>query len=288
MPKILPERPDIAQLKTQARELQRAYNAGDRAARHCFARHLPALRQRTNRALLTAAQTVLARAYGFASWPQLRRHVEQIRAAGSAMTKRQQIVAGMAARIATAAAQHDLDALFAALQIGRRDTDAVRALLIAQGRFHTIVAALLTGAAHPKTRVRFLTAQALDHWADERCAAPLWVLLHDPVPRVRWAALHSLQCAACKLTPLATAPNLVAKVAAMALSDPSITVRRVATWELGQLCPGPQAVAALTHLAMQEPDSVVARNAQIGLRRAKQAADAALGVGGTSDATGTG
>lgn len=57
----LPARPDLAHLKKQAKELLRAQRAEDPAAR------------------LSDAQFRLAREYGFASWPALRRHVEQVR-----------------------------------------------------------------------------------------------------------------------------------------------------------------------------------------------------------------
>ena len=41
MPRLLPPRPDLEQLKTQARELQRAYNLGERTAQQRFAQYLP-------------------------------------------------------------------------------------------------------------------------------------------------------------------------------------------------------------------------------------------------------
>lgn len=176
----------------------------------------------------------------------------------------------LAERIAQAAEQRDLAALFVALQIGRRDGDNARALLVKQGRFAAVVATLLPGASHHSPRVRFLTAQAMDHWADERCAAPLLALLHDRIPRVRWAALHSLQCDSCKLTPLAAAAELTETLIALARTDPSVKVRRVAAWELGQVCPNPQAVAALEQLCHEERDPVVLRNARIGLGRLRK------------------
>lgn len=282
MPRTLPQRPDLAQLKTLARELQRAYNAGESAAQHCFAQHLPAALSRQplvdgrRQATLAQAQAVLAREYGFASWPLLRRHVEQVRSGlqpqGEQVVlqrrvSRRRMIAEMAERLAGAAERGDLQAFFAALQIGRRDGDEVRALLVEQGRFTSVVDALLSGVTSPSARVRFLVAQAMDHWADERCVVPLQMLLHDPIPRVRWAALHSLQCETCKLAPLASGNDLVDSLSAMALYDPSIKVRRVATWELGQLCPDPQAVAALEQLCAQEADVVVLRNARFALRR---------------------
>jgi hypothetical protein len=282
MPRTLPPRPDLAQLKVQARELQRAYNAGVRSAVQRFSAHLPQIVRRQTgqggqpQVLLTQAQTVLAREYGFASWLLLRAHVQRVRAElqvavtqarSTPSTSYRQRVALMAERIAQAAERRDLGALFDALRIGARDGDEARALLVEQGRFAAVVDTLLTGASHQSPRVRFFTAQAMDHWADERCANPLRTLLHDPVPRVRWAALHSLGCEACKLAPLAAGDDLTGTLIALASTDPSVKVRRVAAWELGQLCPNPQAVAALEALCLDERDPVVLRNARIGLGR---------------------
>jgi ankyrin repeat protein len=71
----LPERPDLGQLRNLARELQRKVRAGDPAAL-ALADQATAVRGYA----LSAAQLVLARRYGFASWPRLRRHVEVITA----------------------------------------------------------------------------------------------------------------------------------------------------------------------------------------------------------------
>jgi hypothetical protein len=71
----LPDRPDLAQLRRQARELQRAVRVGDPDA-------LAHVREHATRAApsptyaLSAAQLVLARHYGFASWPKLLAFVE--------------------------------------------------------------------------------------------------------------------------------------------------------------------------------------------------------------------
>ncbi len=76
MPTIsLPMDPDLGQLRKKARELQRAVRSGDPDALALVAEFHPdgppsATFQ------LSAAQLVLARQYGFASWPRLRRHVE--------------------------------------------------------------------------------------------------------------------------------------------------------------------------------------------------------------------
>lgn len=69
----LPDRPDLAQLRRQARELQRAAAGGDPGARR---RIQPVSEQTT----LSAAQLALAREYGFASWAKLKEEAERRRA----------------------------------------------------------------------------------------------------------------------------------------------------------------------------------------------------------------
>jgi ankyrin repeat protein len=71
--------PDLGQLRKKARDLQRAVRSGDPDALALVAEFHPdgppsATFQ------LSAAQLVLARHYGFASWPRLRRHVEIVTA----------------------------------------------------------------------------------------------------------------------------------------------------------------------------------------------------------------
>jgi hypothetical protein len=66
----LPGRPDIRQLRRQARELLRAAAGGDPHA-------LSRLGAVSDRVALSAAQLALAREHGFASWPALRAEVER-------------------------------------------------------------------------------------------------------------------------------------------------------------------------------------------------------------------
>ena len=63
MPRRLPERPSLEQLRKQAKE------------------HLDTLRAADPSVKLAAAQHALARAYGFESWPKLVHHVESIQPA---------------------------------------------------------------------------------------------------------------------------------------------------------------------------------------------------------------
>ena len=80
----LPADPDLAQLKRQAKELQRAVRAGDEIAlldvrtRHPRGSELTTGDERAAFPL-SAAQLVLARRYGFTSWAKLRAHLEVVR-----------------------------------------------------------------------------------------------------------------------------------------------------------------------------------------------------------------
>jgi hypothetical protein len=70
----LPERPSLEQLKKQARLLQRAVRSGHPKALAVVAEHQPG-RAAIGTFSLDSAQFVLARSYGFASWPKLREHL---------------------------------------------------------------------------------------------------------------------------------------------------------------------------------------------------------------------
>lgn len=76
----LPQDPDLDQLRNRARELQRAVRDGDEQAFARVARHHPEPCPPPARFPLTAAQLVLAREHGFASWSRLRRYVQIVTA----------------------------------------------------------------------------------------------------------------------------------------------------------------------------------------------------------------
>jgi hypothetical protein len=75
----LPERPDLDSFRRQARSLQRAVRAGDAGALARLSHHYPggAAGDRTGLPL-AAAQLVVAREYGFASWPRLRQYLATV------------------------------------------------------------------------------------------------------------------------------------------------------------------------------------------------------------------
>jgi HEAT repeat protein len=168
----------------------------------------------------------------------------------------------LAERITAAAADGAIQQILADLVIPARDGLALRDYLVESGGYTRLVDALLANVDHPHPRVRFLVAQAMDHFADPRCAAQCCAMLREAVPRVRWAALHSLSCEACKLVPITQNDDLVELVIALALHDPSIRVRRVAASTLGGDCYDPRAVAALEQLLAHATDAVILRGAR--------------------------
>jgi ankyrin repeat protein len=75
----LPQDPDLDQLRNQARELQRAVRRSEPAALTRVSRWHPDPPP-ADRFPLTAAQLVLARQHGFASWARMRRYVQIVTA----------------------------------------------------------------------------------------------------------------------------------------------------------------------------------------------------------------
>src|SRR6516165_10645755 len=82
MKRQLPSGPNLDQLKHQARDLLNLHKAGDAEALRRIRESHPRLSQGTDadvrpaRFTLSGAQLVIAREYGFASWPKLKQHVE--------------------------------------------------------------------------------------------------------------------------------------------------------------------------------------------------------------------
>jgi uncharacterized protein (TIGR03067 family) len=82
----LTTRPNLEHFRGQAKTLLASLRSGDAAAARAFIAHLPKAHGMSASAARAAefrwadAQTVIARQHGFASWPQLARHVELLRA----------------------------------------------------------------------------------------------------------------------------------------------------------------------------------------------------------------
>ena len=69
----LPRRPDLAQLRRQAKELRDALRRGEKGAIERLRRYSQVDAETVT---LSAAQLVIAREHGFPSWRQLRERVE--------------------------------------------------------------------------------------------------------------------------------------------------------------------------------------------------------------------
>lgn len=128
----LPERPDLDQLRRQAKELRDAVRNGDPVAAERVARQHPSAR--VGDISLAAAQLVIARELGYSSWPTLKATVDAATAAldGGA---HQLVAALIEGRLRQAAALLQSDpglagrSLRAAVVLG--DTDSVHAKLAA-------------------------------------------------------------------------------------------------------------------------------------------------------------
>lgn len=196
--RTLPARVDLAQQKTQAKELLRSFAAGDPES---VARVRDALPDKP-RIVLADAQFVLAREYGFQDWGALKRHIED--------------------RIAAARAPHEQ--MHDAMQ--RRDAAAVRRLFTLHAEFRPLINAPFFPFNSPA-----LVACAND-------AAMVEVLLEfgaDPNKRSEWWAggFHTLHvatgAAAERLLAAGAVPDACAAahldrpelLAALLASDPS-------------------------------------------------------------------
>jgi uncharacterized protein (TIGR03067 family) len=82
----LPARPNLDHLRSHAKSLLEQLKTGERSAAQAFIDYLPKAKKMTAAGArragfrLADAQSVIARQNGFASWPALSRHIEQLRA----------------------------------------------------------------------------------------------------------------------------------------------------------------------------------------------------------------
>ncbi len=128
----LPERPDLDQLRRQAKELRDASRRGDPTALERVTRQHPTAR--AGEVSLAAAQLVIARELGFSSWPTLKAAVDAVTGAPAASAERL-VTASVEGRRREAAELLRADpgvagrSLRAAVVLG--DADVVRARLAA-------------------------------------------------------------------------------------------------------------------------------------------------------------
>lgn len=86
----LPPNPRLEQCRKQAKELVKAHRADDPEAVARIKQHLPQLSGATESQIRSAdfrlsdAQLIIAREYGFPSWPKLKRYIESVSGAGAA------------------------------------------------------------------------------------------------------------------------------------------------------------------------------------------------------------
>lgn len=279
MPASLPPNPDLEQLKNLARDLQRAYRDSDPQAIARVDAGLPRYRDRALPLPLSAAQTVVAREHGFASWPRLKQHVEGVRATPRPAHISRRSLPEIRAVLDDLVARQAVEEYAETFHIGRRKSLALRDQLFEEGELTPLVDMLLAGVRHHNPKVRFECAHAMDMYSDERCAGALLELLDDPVPRVRRIAVHSIACDDCKITPLQAMVtsrsgrpvDLVERVVALAMDDPSIQVRRHATVALAMFT-DVRSTAAAERIAAYEQDEAMLRAARDVVRRMRASA----------------
>ncbi len=90
------------------------------------------------------------------------------------------------------------------------------------------VEALIWGLSHDNPVVRRCCLELLDQHPDPRTVPSILSALEDPVPRVRWHAVHALLCDACKAGESFLTPDVAARLRRVAEHDPSPKVRSYA------------------------------------------------------------
>lgn len=176
-------------------------------------------------------------------------------------------------------AARELTALGQAMAVGKGRMQAARLVMQqATDRYGDFQRALVEGLGSPSSRVRFECAHALDTFGDADTRAALAPLMDDPVPRVRWMAMHALSCHACGEKPDALEAIIRERIIAAAERDPSPQVRRHAAVALG-LARETSAAPVLDAMLEREADAKTRRMAawaQSELARAAKAPPAAL------------
>lgn len=235
MPEPPLTRRNLEQLRKQARELLREMLRGAPEALSRWDAQFP---KRPSTVRLAHAQTVIARENGYPSWPKLkigfveRQPLRFRRRKGPKKMPGRQFLEELYSYTLLLVARGDtLELAFRPSpsgQYGKTIAWALRALLVERGTLEGVVELALRGIQHPNAKVRYDCAHALDWLGDDRCVSALLELLRDPVPRVRWIALHSLRCDECKLQPLQPRPELKRIALELASHDPNRRVRHAA------------------------------------------------------------
>ena len=90
------------------------------------------------------------------------------------------------------------------------------------------IEALIWGLSHESPVVRRCCLELLDQHPDARTVPHILSRLEDPVPRVRWHAVHALVCDTCKAGASFLTPDVAARLRQVAEHDPSPKVRNYA------------------------------------------------------------
>ena len=88
--------------------------------------------------------------------------------------------------------------------------------------------ALIWGLSHDNPVVRWQCLELLDAHPDQRAVPAILGLLDDPVPRVRWHALHALECDVCKGGESLLDDPILAKIGELAEHDGNKRIRAYA------------------------------------------------------------
>lgn len=154
----LPEPASLEQLRNQAKDLVRSIRNGDSVSAERVHTHLPRARTLsieqilTSPLTLTEAQLVVARGYGFPSWPRLKAHVESL-----SPTEQDALAAFQSAvRVGDSEAVRALlgrhDYLRSEIDSPWFDFDAPALLIAANRQDRTLIEALLDFGADPNAR----------------------------------------------------------------------------------------------------------------------------------------
>ena len=94
--------------------------------------------------------------------------------------------------------------------------------------------ALIWGLGHESPVVRRVCLEFLDAHPHPRALPHVAACLEDPVPRVRWHAVHAICCDVCKEGQSQLTPELVVRLREIAETDPSRKVREHARYGLAE------------------------------------------------------
>jgi hypothetical protein len=154
-----------------------------------------------------------------------------------------------------------LNELGRAMAVGKGRLHAARTVMERPpGRYAAFQAALVGGLSSQQSRIRFECAHALDQFGDAATRPALARLMGDPVPRVRWMAMHALSCHACGEKPDELEATIRERIIEAATGDPSPQVRRHAAVALG-LVHEVRAAPVLVAMLERETDAKTRRMA---------------------------